>query len=133
MRGEVQPPSRLTLILAAAVLAAAAEPAPARAASPQLETGPSAPSATAAARSRVPVGGHPANVVPFTPPRGLRRAARRDGLPAWFADGGFCSTGCRPAARSGWPLRPFRRQHALRAGINELRAGSMHSGIDVQA
>ncbi|MDX6697970.1 MAG: Peptidase family [Solirubrobacteraceae bacterium] len=100
--------------------------------SPNAETGDAGPRAHVA-RSRVPAGGHPANVVPFTPPRGLRRPSRRDGLPRWFADGGFCSTGCRPAARTGWPLRPFHRQHALRAGINELRTGSMHSGIDIQA
>lgn len=102
------------------------------AASPQAETG-GAGGAQAADRSRVPVGGHPAEIVPFTPPRALRRPVRRDGLPRWWADGRRCSTGCRPAARGGWPLRPFHRQHAIRAAINELRTGSLHSGIDVQA
>jgi hypothetical protein len=102
------------------------------AASPNVESGGFGPQA-GAARSRVPVGGHPANVVPFTPPEGLRRPNARDGVPRFWADGGFCSTGCRPGAQSGWPLRPFHSQHAIRAGINELRTGSMHSGIDIQA
>jgi hypothetical protein len=86
------------------------------------------------ARSRVPVGGHPANVVPFTPPRDLRRTARRDHIPAFWADGRPCSVGCRPAgAIDGWPLKPFHRRHAIRAGLNERRTGSMHVGIDIQA
>jgi hypothetical protein len=102
------------------------------AASPNVESGPGG-APEKAARSRVPVGGHPANIVPFTPPPGLRRPNRRDGLPPFWDDGGLCSTGCRPPAASGWPLEPFHRQHAIRAGINELRTGSMHSGIDIQA
>jgi murein DD-endopeptidase MepM/ murein hydrolase activator NlpD len=100
--------------------------------SAQIETGPPG-GAQAATRSKIPVGGHPANIVPFTPSPDLRRPTRRDALPRFWADGRSCSTGCRPAARTGWPLRPFRRQHPIRAGINELRTGSMHSGIDIQA
>ncbi len=99
--------------------------------SPELETGPPA-AARSATRSRVPVGGHPANIVPFTPSPSLRRP-RRGEVPHFWADGRSCSTGCRPFAAAGWPVRPFHRQHALRAGINELRTGSMHSGIDIQA
>jgi murein DD-endopeptidase MepM/ murein hydrolase activator NlpD len=120
------------LVLLGAALAEARGPAPVIPSSPNLETGPPT-GARAATRSRVPVGGHPANIVPFTPSPDLRRPTRRDALPHFWADGRSCSTGCRPAARTGWPLRPFHRQHPLRAGINELRTGSMHSGIDIQA
>jgi hypothetical protein len=99
--------------------------------SAQLDSGPSA---TAASRSTVPVGGHPAGIVPFTPSPKLRPPRRADHLPPFWADGRSCSTGCRPpGAIPGWPLRPFHRQHALRAGLNELRTGSLHIGIDIQA
>jgi hypothetical protein len=55
-------------------------------------------------------------------------------VPRFWADGGACSTGCRPAgARTGWPLKPFGRQHPLRAGLNEWRPANMHIGIDIQA
>jgi hypothetical protein len=66
---------------------------------------------------------------------GDQRAGRpADRLPAFWADGAPCSVGCRPAgARAGWPLRPFHRQHALRAGLNELRPANMHKGVDIQA
>ncbi|HSS57309.1 MAG TPA: M23 family metallopeptidase, partial [Solirubrobacteraceae bacterium] len=66
---------------------------------------------------------------------GRQRAARAsDRLPAFWADGASCSVGCRPAgARAGWPLRPFHRQHPLRAGLNERRPANMHKGIDIQA
>ena len=51
-----------------------------------------------------------------------------------FADGLRCSVACRPiGAISGWPLRPFHRQHALRAALNELRDQSLHKGLDIQA
>jgi hypothetical protein len=51
-----------------------------------------------------------------------------------YADGLPCSTGCRPyGARLGWPLAPFHTQHAVRAGLNELRPQSMHVGVDIQA
>jgi hypothetical protein len=121
-------------ILALAVLAVAAPARPPSqvARSAELETGPPGP-AQAATRSRVPVGGHPANIVPFTPSPELRRP-RRGEVPRFWADGASCSVGCRPpGAISGWPLRPFQRQHPLRAGINELRTGSLHSGLDIQA
>ena len=98
--------------------------------SPELETGSFG--AQIATRSRRPVGGHPANIVPFTPSPALRRP-RRGEVPRFWNDGRRCSTGCRPAARTGWPIRPFHRQHPIRAGINELRTGSLHNGIDIQA
>jgi hypothetical protein len=51
-----------------------------------------------------------------------------------YADGIVCSTGCRPyGALLGWPLKPFHAQHALRAGLNELRPQSLHVGVDIQA
>src|SRR5262249_10087648 len=49
-------------------------------------------------------------------------------------DGAACSTGCRPyGAEFGWPVKPFHREHGIRAGLNELRPGSMHVGLDIQA
>lgn len=119
-------------ILAAALLPAApAGSHTGMARSAQLETGPAGP-ARSATRSRVRVGGHPANIVPFTPSPALRRP-RRGEVPIFWADRRRCSTGCRPSAATGWPLRPFHREHPIRAGLNELRTGSMHSGIDIQA
>lgn len=57
----------------------------------------------------------------------------RGPAPFW-ADGQACSTGCRPrGVRAGWPVKPFRAQHPLRAGLNELRPGNLHTGVDVQA
>lgn len=79
------------------------------------------------------VGLNSALVVPFDPPAGLRRPGVRDGLPAFWADGRSCSVGCRANAAAGWPLRPFHVQHPLRAGLNELRTGSMHIGVDIQS
>ena len=68
------------------------------------------------------------------PPPSSARATAADRLPAFWADGAPCSVGCRPAgARAGWPLRPFHRQHPLRAGLNERRPANMHKGIDIQA
>ena len=73
-------------------------------------------------------------VFPFPPSQALRRPTRADMLPSLWADGLPCSIGCRPVgAIPGWPLKPFHRQHALRAGLNELRAGSLHEGLDIQA
>ena len=63
-----------------------------------------------------------------------RGARPEDRLPAFWADGLPCSVGCRAhGARAGWPLRPFHRQHPLRAGLNERRAANMHVGVDIQA
>jgi hypothetical protein len=133
---------RLPLLAAAAALAAAVavalavQSAPARAgrpvaaASAEIDSGPAA---NLSARSKVPVGGHPAGIVPFTPSPQLRGPTRADHLPPFWADGRGCSAGCYPGARKGWPLKPFHAQHAIRAGLNELRTGSMHIGIDIQA
>jgi hypothetical protein len=71
---------------------------------------------------------------PFADSGAQRRALKADHLPAFWADGAPCSVGCRPAgARAGWPLRPFHRQHPLRAGLNERRPANMHEGVDIQA
>jgi hypothetical protein len=62
------------------------------------------------------------------------RDHRARGVPPFWADGLPCSVGCRPpGARRGWPLRPFRAQHALRSGLNELRTANLHIGVDIQA
>jgi hypothetical protein len=71
---------------------------------------------------------------PFAEPRGLRSAKARDALPGFYADGKPCSVGCRaPGAIPGWPVRPFHKAHVLRAGLNELRPGNLHFGVDVLA
>lgn len=71
---------------------------------------------------------------PFAASPEQRAATAADRLPAFWADGAPCSVGCRPAgARAGWPLRPFHRQHPLRAGLNERRPANMHEGVDIQA
>jgi hypothetical protein len=81
-----------------------------------------------AAQARVP------RTWPFSSPAGLRQPRGSDGLPSLFADGRACSTGCRsPGAVPGWPVRPFHRQHLLRAGINELRPANLHFGVDILA
>ena len=57
-----------------------------------------------------------------------------DDLPAFWADGQPCSVGCTASgAIAGWPLRPFHQQHAIRAGINELRPANFHVAVDIQA
>ena len=33
----------------------------------------------------------------------------------------------------GWPLKPFHQQHAIRAGINELRPANFHVAVDIEA
>lgn len=80
----------------------------------------------AEARRKVP------NTWLFAPPGKLRKPRPSDALPSLYA--GSCATGCRAAgAVPGWPMRPFHRQHLLRAGINELRPGNMHTGVDILA
>ena len=57
-----------------------------------------------------------------------------DGLPPYWADGLPCSVGCTaPGAIPGWPLAPFHQQHAIRAGINELRPANFHVAVDIEA
>jgi len=63
-----------------------------------------------------------------------QRRLKRSAVPAYWADGAACATGCRPAgALTGWPLKPFHEAHPLRAGLNEWRPANMHIGIDIQA
>jgi hypothetical protein len=79
------------------------------------------------------VGESPADTLPF-PPNPAGRATRPGEVPSLYADGLPCSTGCRPyGAEIGWPLAPFHAQHPIRAGLNELRANSLHVGVDIQA
>jgi hypothetical protein len=71
---------------------------------------------------------------PFAPPKALREVKARDALPSLWSDGRACSRGCRaPGAVLGWPVRPFHRRHILLAGMNELRPGSLHFGVDIIA
>jgi hypothetical protein len=74
---------------------------------------------------------------PFTlpfPPNPADRRPRSGEVPSLYADGLACSIGCRPHdAETGWPLKPFDRQHPIRAGLNELRPESLHVAIDIQA
>jgi hypothetical protein len=81
-----------------------------------------------------PRGGAPRpQTYPFAVSPDQRRVARNT-MPTFWSDGRACSVGCRPGgAGNGWPLRPFRRPHALRAGLNELRPSNFHLGIDIQA
>jgi hypothetical protein len=74
-----------------------------------------------------------AATLPFPPPR-ADRPPRADEIVSLYAGGLACSTGCRPwHSLEGWPLTPFKKQHPLRAGLNELRPGSLHVGVDIQA
>jgi hypothetical protein len=71
---------------------------------------------------------------PFPRPAADRATSSADELAPFWADGAACSVGCRPdGAIDGWPLRPFHRQHALRAGFDEHRPSGFHYGIDIQA
>lgn len=80
-----------------------------------------------------PTGASPLESLPF-PPDPADRATRQGEVPSLYADGLACSVGCRPyGARTGWPLAPVSREHPLRAGLNELRPGSLHVGLDIQA
>lgn len=54
-------------------------------------------------------------------------------LPAFWADGGPCSVGCTAPGVPGWPVKPFHQQHAIRAGINELRPANFHVAVDIEA
>jgi hypothetical protein len=63
-----------------------------------------------------------------------RQTTPGDGLVPFWADGLSCSVGC-PArgAIPGWPVVPFHQQHAVRAGINEVRPANFHVAVDIQA
>jgi hypothetical protein len=74
------------------------------------------------------------DIWPFAISRLQRPTTRADHLVRFWADGRPCSVGCTaPGARPGWPLKPFHRQHAIRAGINELRPANFHVAVDIEA
>ncbi len=74
------------------------------------------------------------DVWPFSVTALQRPTRASDGLPPYWADGRPCSVGCTAArAIPGWPLKPFHQQHAIRAGINELRAANFHVAVDIEA
>lgn len=84
-------------------------------------------------RATLSTGAEPTDALPF-PPNPDDRIPRPGEVPSLYADGLPCSTGCRPVgADLGWPIKPFRREHGIRAGINELRPGSLHVALDIQA
>ena len=71
------------------------------------------------------------DIWPFSIPTLQRRSAPP--LPAFWADGQPCSVGCTAQGVPGWPLKPFHQQHAIRAGINELRPANFHVAVDIEA
>jgi hypothetical protein len=74
------------------------------------------------------------DIWPFSISPLQRKTTAADGLPAYWADGLPCSVGCTaPGAIPGWPLQPFHQQHAIRAGINELRPANFHVAVDIEA
>lgn len=74
------------------------------------------------------------DVWPFSISALQRPTTPADGLPAYWADGLPCSVGCTPpGVTPGWPLKPFGQQHAIRAGINELRPANFHVAVDIEA
>ncbi len=74
------------------------------------------------------------DIWPLPITRRQRRPDRQDHLPPFWADGRPCSVGCLPRGTiPGWPITPFHRQHAIRAGINELRPANFHVGVDIEA
>jgi hypothetical protein len=74
------------------------------------------------------------DVWPFSLSRLQRPTTAGDALPAYWADGLPCSVGCTArGAVPGWPLKPFHHQHAIRAGINELRPANFHVAVDIEA
>lgn len=73
------------------------------------------------------------DVWPFSLSRLQRHPDRRDRLPEYWDDGARCPAGCAAPGRPGWPLKPFFKQHAIRAGIDELRPANFHVAVDIQA
>src|SRR5205823_3663993 len=74
------------------------------------------------------------DIWPFSISRLQRPTDSADGLVPFWADGLPCSVGCTaPGSIPGWPLKPFHEQHAIRAGINELRPANFHVAVDVEA
>lgn len=73
------------------------------------------------------------NVWPFDLSPLQRPTTRADALPPFWA-GGSCTVGCLPGGTiTGWPLKPFHQQHAIRAGIDELRPANFHVAVDIEA
>jgi hypothetical protein len=130
-RSPARRPSGSRLLAVGAILACLAglgvtlgsiSATPTRAAQPARATVPPRPART----------GHDPTF-PFAPDP-ADRPVHPDEVPSLYADGLSCSTGCRPpGAQIGWPLVPFHVEHPLRAGLNELRPGSLHVGVDIQA
>jgi hypothetical protein len=74
------------------------------------------------------------DIWPFSLSPLQRATTASDGLPPYWADGLPCSMDCAaPGSIPGWPLRPFHQQHAIRAGINELRPANFHVAVDIEA
>lgn len=74
------------------------------------------------------------DIWPFSISRLQRATAAVDRLVPFWADGRPCSVGCTArGAIPGWPLKPFHQQHAIRAGINELRPANFHVAVDIEA
>jgi hypothetical protein len=74
------------------------------------------------------------NVWPFDLSPLQRSTTPADHLPPYWADGQPCAVGCQaPGVIPGWPLRPFHQQHAIRAGIDELRPANFHVAVDIEA
>jgi hypothetical protein len=73
------------------------------------------------------------NVWPFSLSPLQRPVVSSDHLPEYWDDGGTCATGCGQGYVHGWPLKPFHQQHAIRAGIDEVRPANLHVAVDIQA
>ena len=73
------------------------------------------------------------DIWPFALTRLQRPVSAADGLVPFWADGLSCSVGCTAPGVPGWPLAPFHAQHAIRAGINELRPANFHVAVDIEA
>jgi hypothetical protein len=74
------------------------------------------------------------DIWPFSISRLQRAVTAADRLVPFWADGKPCSVGCTaPGAIPGWPVKPFHQQHAIRAGINELRPANFHVAVDIEA
>lgn len=74
------------------------------------------------------------DIWPFAKTSLQRPTAPADRLVAYWADGLPCSAGCTaPRTIAGWPIRPFHEQHAIRAGIDELRPANFHVAVDIEA
>jgi hypothetical protein len=74
------------------------------------------------------------DIWPFSISSQQRPTTSGDRLVPFWADGQSCSVGCTaPGTIDGWPLKPFHQQHAIRAGINELRPANFHVAVDIEA